>query len=196
MASGAAAGQRSVLSRSALSRSALPRVLFRDAIRQTHDRFPLGHYRPKGKREPIKHLNGVLLFLCKASAFTGITRIGQTRFIPSTDCDARQLNLNTDSYFDRSDSATCSAWATHSSKSYIMTSGKLLSAGIALAAVVGTPAFATTVHKAKTSHAAYASQTQPDYGGMIIGWDGRLLGTDPDPNIRFQLMRDQSQGGD
>ena len=31
---------------------------------------------------------------------------------------------------------------------------------------------------------------------MIIGWDGRLLGTDPDPNIRFQLMRDQSQGGD
>jgi hypothetical protein len=77
-----------------------------------------------------------------------------------------------------------------------MTSGKLLSTAIALAALVGTPALAATVHKGKTSHAAYASQTQPDATNMIIGWDGRVLGTDPDPNIRFQLMRDQSQGGD
>jgi len=104
--------------------------------------------------------------------------------------------LITDSYFARDDSATCTARATHKSKSYIMISGKLLSAGIALAALVVTPALATTVHKGKTSHAAYASQPQPDSAGMIIGWDGRLLGTDPDPNIRFQLMRDQSQGGD
>lgn len=77
-----------------------------------------------------------------------------------------------------------------------MTSGKLLSTGIALAALAVTPTFAATVHKGKASHAAYASQPQPDSGGMIIGWDGRLLGTDPDPNIRFQIMRDQSQGGD
>ena len=77
-----------------------------------------------------------------------------------------------------------------------MTTGTLLSAAVAFAVLVGTPALAATAHKGKTSHAAYASQTQSDTADLIIGWDGRVLGTDPDPNIRFQLMRDQSQGGD
>ena len=26
----------------------------------------------------------------------------------------------------------------------------------------------------------------------IYSWDGRYLGWDPDPNIRFQIMRDQN----
>jgi hypothetical protein len=32
------------------------------------------------------------------------------------------------------------------------------------------------------------SQIQPP----IYGWAGQYRGTDPDPNIRFQLMRDQN----
>ncbi|HYC18942.1 MAG TPA: hypothetical protein VEC94_17180 [Pseudolabrys sp.] len=76
-----------------------------------------------------------------------------------------------------------------------MTSMRLLFAAVGAAAVIATPALATSSHKGKASH-AYASQTQPDATNSIIGWDGRPLGTDPDPNIRFQIMRDQSQGGD
>jgi hypothetical protein len=76
-----------------------------------------------------------------------------------------------------------------------MTSGKLLSAAVGVAILIATPAFATTVHKGKASH-AYASQTQqPHDANTVFGWDGRVLGADPDPNIRFQLMRDQNWGG-
>jgi hypothetical protein len=32
-------------------------------------------------------------------------------------------------------------------------------------------------------------QVQPP---VIYGWAGQYRGTDPDPNIRFQLMRDQN----
>jgi len=73
---------------------------------------------------------------------------------------------------------------------------KILSAGVAAVALIATPAFAAKVHKGKVSgSAAYASSQS--YGARtIVGWDGRVLGTDPDPNIRFQLMRDQTLGGD
>jgi hypothetical protein len=77
---------------------------------------------------------------------------------------------------------------------------KLLSAAVSVAALIATPAFAATVHKGKASHHyaasgsdTYASQTQRP--NEIYSWDGRDLGTDPDPNIRFQLMRDQNWGG-
>src|SRR5262249_25462293 len=86
-----------------------------------------------------------------------------------------QINLIADSYIVRDGSATCNARVTHSSKSYIMTTGKLLSAAVAFAVLVGTPALAATAHKGKTSHAAYASQTQSDTANLIIGWDGRVL---------------------
>ena len=76
---------------------------------------------------------------------------------------------------------------------------KLLSAAVSVAALITTPALATTLHKSKASHHyasdsdAYASQTRrpPE----VYSWDGRDLGTDPDPNIRFQLLRDQNWGG-
>ena len=77
---------------------------------------------------------------------------------------------------------------------------KRLSAAVCVAVLITTPALAATVHKAKASHhyaasgsGAYASQIQRP--NEIYSWDGRDLGTDPDPNIRFQLMRDQNWGG-
>jgi hypothetical protein len=61
---------------------------------------------------------------------------------------------------------------------------------------MATPALAAT-HKSKGLHhyasePAYAPKTQrpPE----VYSWDGRDLGTDPDPNIRFQLLRDQNWG--
>ena len=78
-----------------------------------------------------------------------------------------------------------------------MTSGKLkfLSAAISVAALIATPALASTAHhKAKAKgYDAYASQ--PQQAHELYGWEGQLLGTDPDPNIRFQLQRDQNLGG-
>lgn len=81
----------------------------------------------------------------------------------------------------------------------LMTSGKLLSAAVAIAALIATPALAA--HKGKHSHSyrashSYAAQPQPDAANEIYGWDGHLIGTDPDPNIRIQMLRDQSGGGD
>jgi hypothetical protein len=87
-----------------------------------------------------------------------------------------------------------------------MTSEKirLLAAIAGVAALVATPVFAATIHKGKTSHSdaasdtdVYASQAQRPYdANTVYGWDGRVLGADPDPNIRFQLLRDQNLGGD
>lgn len=78
-----------------------------------------------------------------------------------------------------------------------MTSGKikLLLMTLGAAALIATPALAATHHKGKASH-TFVSEPQPDAANEIYGWDGRLLSTDPDPNIRVQLLRDQSQGGD
>jgi hypothetical protein len=81
-----------------------------------------------------------------------------------------------------------------------MISSKLLPTAVSVAVLIATPALAATVHNGKASHHhaasgsdAYASQTQRP--NEIYSWDGRDLGTDPDPNIRFQLRRDQNWGG-
>ncbi|MGB9016741.1 MAG: hypothetical protein WCC77_03650 [Pseudolabrys sp.] len=79
-----------------------------------------------------------------------------------------------------------------------MTSGKLklLSAALSVAALIATPALASTAHKARVKGSdVYASQPQPQQVHELYGWEGQLLGTDPDPNIRFQLQRDQNLGG-
>jgi hypothetical protein len=64
---------------------------------------------------------------------------------------------------------------------------KVLSIAVGLAALIGAPAQAITKKK---THAAgvVTSQTL----APIYGWAGQYRGTDPDPNIRFQLMRDQN----
>jgi hypothetical protein len=71
---------------------------------------------------------------------------------------------------------------------------KLLSAVVSAAALLATPAFASKAHKKKVSGPdAHASRTQRAYdGNAIYGWAGQYRGWDPDPNIRFQLMRDQN----
>ena len=71
---------------------------------------------------------------------------------------------------------------------------KLLSAALSVAALIATPALASKAHKARAKGSdAYASQ--PQQAHELYGWEGQLLGTDPDPNIRFQLQRDQNLGG-
>ncbi|MGB6348679.1 MAG: hypothetical protein WBG10_01505 [Pseudolabrys sp.] len=73
---------------------------------------------------------------------------------------------------------------------------KLLSAAVAAAALMASPALAASkTHKAKVPYSnAYAFQ--PQQARELVGWEGQYLGTDPDPNIRFQLLRDQNLGGD
>jgi len=60
---------------------------------------------------------------------------------------------------------------------------------------MASPALAASkTHKAKAKgYHAYASEPQQPH--ELYGWEGQLLGTDPDPNIRFQLQRDQNLGG-
>jgi hypothetical protein len=75
---------------------------------------------------------------------------------------------------------------------------KLVLAAVGTAVLLTTPAFAAKVHKAKKSANPYASYASDRaYGAnTVYGLEGQVLGTDPDPNIRFQLLRDQSLGGD
>jgi hypothetical protein len=66
---------------------------------------------------------------------------------------------------------------------------KVLSVAISLAVLLATQAQAENVAKRKTpAPRMVTSQTQ----APIYGWAGQYRGTDPDPNIRFQLMRDQN----
>ncbi len=68
---------------------------------------------------------------------------------------------------------------------------KVLSVAVGLAALIAAPAQAENVTKNKKKTPAprvVTSQTQ----APIYGWAGQYRGTDPDPNIRFQLMRDQN----
>ncbi|HXX08416.1 MAG TPA: hypothetical protein VEJ43_10165 [Pseudolabrys sp.] len=61
-----------------------------------------------------------------------------------------------------------------------------------IALVLGTVAVATVLATpASASKATEAYAMAPSKGVYsVIGWDGRVLGADPDRNIRFQLMRD------
>ncbi len=60
---------------------------------------------------------------------------------------------------------------------------KIALSALGLAMVIVTPAFAQKpTHR--VSPAAYASATEPHLTG------GRVIGTDPDPSIRFELERD------
>jgi hypothetical protein len=66
---------------------------------------------------------------------------------------------------------------------------KVLSVAVCLAALIAAPAQAENGAKKKSLAPRVApSQTQ----APIYGWAGQYRGTDPDLNIRFQLMRDQN----
>ncbi len=55
----------------------------------------------------------------------------------------------------------------------------------AVFAVVASPAFAQSARKTQTPHSSQATSSDV-YGG------GRWLGRDPDPNVRFEIMRQQN----
>ena len=76
----------------------------------------------------------------------------------------------------------------------ILSKMKVLAAVGSAAALIATPALASKAHKRKAAaHDEYTTQTQRAHDGKAIySWDGRYLGWDPDPNIRFQIMRDQN----
>jgi len=71
-----------------------------------------------------------------------------------------------------------------------------ISAIVGVTSLLATPAFAAKASKKKdAAPKAHVSHTLRS-PGPIYSWDGRYLGTDPDPNIRFQLRRDQNQPTD
>jgi hypothetical protein len=61
---------------------------------------------------------------------------------------------------------------------------KQLVTALALAMVAASPAFAKTHHSESSDDAAVAADPY-----TVIAYD-QVVGRDPDPNIRFQLMRD------
>ena len=69
---------------------------------------------------------------------------------------------------------------------------KLLPVVVSAAALIATPAFASKAHKKKAAPGDVYQTQRANDGKAIYSWDGRYLGWDPDPNIRFQIMRDQN----
>lgn len=74
----------------------------------------------------------------------------------------------------------------------------IIAAATGVVALIVTPALAAKPRKTNVSDTqAQASRAQPAHSAKAVyGWDGRYLGNDPDPNIRFQLMRDQNMPPD
>ena len=66
---------------------------------------------------------------------------------------------------------------------------KVLSAAVALAGLIAAPAQAEKVAKKKTPVPRIVPSK---IEAPIYGWAGQYRGTDPDANIRFQLLRDQN----
>jgi hypothetical protein len=74
---------------------------------------------------------------------------------------------------------------------------KYLSVVVSAAALFATPALASSAHhKGKASATdSYASSNVYDPAhsrDAVVSSDGKVLGADPDPNIQFQLLRDQN----
>jgi hypothetical protein len=66
---------------------------------------------------------------------------------------------------------------------------RILGIAAALAAIFASSAFAQS-----TRNAQRATQAQPSTSYEVHS-GGRYLGTDPDPNIRFEIMRQQNWRG-
>jgi hypothetical protein len=81
---------------------------------------------------------------------------------------------------------------THIMKKFV------IGTSLALATLAATPAFAATHHARVPAAPAYpeaydtnaASQSGLTVNGPGVFSNGQYAGWDPDPNIRFQLMRD------
>ncbi|HEY0224659.1 MAG TPA: hypothetical protein VGC38_09110 [Pseudolabrys sp.] len=72
---------------------------------------------------------------------------------------------------------------------------KLLLTTAALIALAASPAFAKT-HHSQAMDAQASAESSSDEPGYLASSpnavidDGQVVGVDPDPNIRFQLLRD------
>lgn len=68
---------------------------------------------------------------------------------------------------------------------------KIVLSAIAVAALVATPAFAKA-RKHSTAHvpAQLYNSTAPVTGNTVVAPDGRVIGADPDEQIRSELLRD------
>jgi hypothetical protein len=72
---------------------------------------------------------------------------------------------------------------------------KKLMTAIALVALAATPTFAATYHPQVTRMAAesYASVSGNAYGGtQPVFFAGKVIGADPDANVRLQLQKGQT----
>ena len=66
-------------------------------------------------------------------------------------------------------------------------STKMVLTALGLAALVATPALAQKpTHRGHLQAAPYAAAT----ASGVVSSDGRVIGTDPDPSIRSELVRD------
>ena len=59
----------------------------------------------------------------------------------------------------------------------------------ALAALAATPAFAANSHRAMRADSANAAYASAPQSGVVVQ-DGKVIGADPDPSIRLQLLRE------
>jgi hypothetical protein len=75
----------------------------------------------------------------------------------------------------------------------------IIGSSLMLAALAASPAFAATIHQSRVSASqaypeAYDANASADRDltvpGPAVYSNGQYAGWDPDPNIRFQLMRD------
>jgi len=71
---------------------------------------------------------------------------------------------------------------------------KLALVAVGSATLIANQASARTAPKHVSATEAFASVSEMpgSLGGVytVVAWDGRIVGADPDRNIRFQLMRD------
>jgi len=84
---------------------------------------------------------------------------------------------------------------------------KMLLATVALATLLASPALSQTASQYR-AYGLYRAPPPATYNSyaygrrpLIQGWTvyditGRYVGRDPDPNVRSQLARDPTQGGD
>jgi hypothetical protein len=68
---------------------------------------------------------------------------------------------------------------------------KILSAALGASIVLAAPAFAAH-HKDK----AISAQAMAYDSNTVLSYDGKALGADPDPNIRFAVKREAGNDGD
>ena len=66
----------------------------------------------------------------------------------------------------------------------------LLSVSVVMSALIATSTLAHTLQNGAPSAAEAYTSIDPYGAYSVTRWDGKVVGADPDVNVRFQLMRD------